>query len=197
MKMNQENMKRFEEMVRDWASDNNLVVEFNQRWDIRETGIRFKELETHSNRDVRVTWDNKKSLSQAGAAIFSYIIREFDLDGRLTFAELKIKDVIFNEPATIVLWEDGTKTVVKCQDGDVYSKELGLAMCISKKALGNKGNFNDIFKKWVPEPEVKTISMATDAKIDVNIDAKAAIDAANDYLDKIFDELRKKVRGIV
>ena len=64
-----------------------------------------------------------------------------------------IKKVIFNDPATVVIWSDGTKTVVKCQPGDVYSKELGLAMCISKKYLGNKGNFNEVFKKWIPEDE--------------------------------------------
>lgn len=60
-----------------------------------------------------------------------------------------IKDVIFNPPATIVLWEDGTKTVVKCQHSDVYSKETGLALAICKKAYGNKGSYNDIFNKWV------------------------------------------------
>ena len=60
-----------------------------------------------------------------------------------------IEKVIFNDPATIVLWSDNTKTVVKCQDGDSYSKELGLAMCIAKKHLGNKGNFNETFKKWI------------------------------------------------
>jgi hypothetical protein len=62
-----------------------------------------------------------------------------------------IKDVIFNDPATIVMWADGTKTVVKCQPGDIYSPELGLAMAISKKALGNKGNYNEVFKQWLPE----------------------------------------------
>lgn len=62
-----------------------------------------------------------------------------------------IKNVYFNDPVTVVLWDDGTKTIVKCQEGDTYSKEVGLALCISKKALGNKGNFNDIFKKWIPE----------------------------------------------
>ena len=61
-----------------------------------------------------------------------------------------IEKVIFNKPATIVFWADGDKTVVKCQDGDTYSKEVGLAMCIAKKALGNKGNFNDVFKEWIP-----------------------------------------------
>lgn len=49
------------------------------------------------------------------------------------------------------MWADGTKTMVKCQDGDLYSEETGLAVCIAKKALGNKGNFNNIFKKWIPK----------------------------------------------
>ena len=62
-----------------------------------------------------------------------------------------IKKVIFNDPATIVLWNDGTKTVVKCQEGDTYDKEKGLALCIAKKALGNKGNFNNEFKRWLEE----------------------------------------------
>lgn len=64
-----------------------------------------------------------------------------------------IKDVIFNEPATIILWADGTKTVVKCQEGEGYDPEKGLAMAISKKALGNKGNYCEVFKTWLPEEE--------------------------------------------
>lgn len=63
----------------------------------------------------------------------------------------EIKDVIFNDPATIVFWADGSKTIVKCQNGDTYSKETGLAMAIAKKACGNKGNFNDVFAKWLSE----------------------------------------------
>jgi hypothetical protein len=66
-------------------------------------------------------------------------------------ATLEIVKVIFNYPATVVIWNDGTKTVVKCQPGDTYSKETGLALCIAKKYLGNKGNFNEVFKKWIPE----------------------------------------------
>lgn len=60
-----------------------------------------------------------------------------------------IKKVIYNNPATIILWEDGTKTVVKVQNGDTYSKELGFAMCVSKKYFGNQSNFNNVFKKYV------------------------------------------------
>ena len=60
----------------------------------------------------------------------------------------KIKKVIFNNPATIVFWDDGTKTVVICQDSDIFDKEKGLAMAISKYFFNNKGNYNDIFRKW-------------------------------------------------
>ena len=59
-----------------------------------------------------------------------------------------VPKVIFNPPATIVLWNDGTKTVVKTQNGEVFDPEKGLAMAISKKALGNKGNYFEQIKKW-------------------------------------------------
>lgn len=69
------------------------------------------------------------------------------------FDHEQIKDVIFHNPATIVFWKDGTKTVVKCQTdkGDTYNPELGLAMCIIKKMCGNKGNYNNVFNKWLPK----------------------------------------------
>lgn len=59
-----------------------------------------------------------------------------------------IVNVIYNKPATIVFWADGTKTVVKCQPGDKWSKEVGLAMAIVKKTYGNSGNYNNIFNQW-------------------------------------------------
>lgn len=70
-----------------------------------------------------------------------------------TFDHKQVKDVIFHDPATIVFWKDGTKTVVKCQKakGDTYNPELGLAMCIIKKMCGNKGNYNNVFNKWLPK----------------------------------------------
>ena len=63
-----------------------------------------------------------------------------------------IKNVKFNPPATIVFWTDNTKTVVKC-NGEDYDPEKGLAMCICKKALGDKGNYYEVFKKWLPKEE--------------------------------------------
>lgn len=64
------------------------------------------------------------------------------------------KKIIFNGPATIVLWKDGTKTVVKCQNGETFDKEKGIALCFMKKALGNTSNFNNVIKKEIKE-EIK------------------------------------------
>ena len=63
-----------------------------------------------------------------------------------------IKNVKFNPPATIVFWTDNTKTVVKCNRED-YDPEKGLAMCICKKVLGDRGNYYEVFKKWLPKEE--------------------------------------------
>ena len=71
----------------------------------------------------------------------------------------EIKNVIFNDPATIVFWNDGTKTVVKCQPGDSFDPEKGLAMAIVKKAYGNKGSYCNKLKKWLPKEEVDTNSI--------------------------------------
>lgn len=63
----------------------------------------------------------------------------------------KIKKVIFNDPATIVFWDDGTKTVVKVQEqhGDKFDPEKGIVMAIAKKGYGNKGSYYNEINKWI------------------------------------------------
>ena len=85
-----------------------------------------------------------------------------------------IKNVIFNEPATIVFWSDDTKTVVKCQDGDVYDPEKGLAMAIVKKSLGNKGNYCNQLKPWLDKYE-------EEQKADCVFDFELALQKFRDY----------------
>lgn len=62
--------------------------------------------------------------------------------------EPKIANVIFNPPATVVFWSDGTKTVVKAQNGEPFDPEKGLAMAVTKKFFGNRGRYFDEVKKW-------------------------------------------------
>lgn len=61
----------------------------------------------------------------------------------------EIKDVIFNPPATIVKWADGTKSVVKADNSEAYDPEKGLAMAIARKMYGNKYDYYNVFKKWL------------------------------------------------
>lgn len=111
----------------------------------------------------------------------------------------KIKRVLFNNPATIVFWADGDKTVVKCQNGEPYDPEKGLAMAISKKALGNGRGYYDEFTKQLgrgqkhsaPEQfnsEVCHIQKLEDLKAaeeDNKTNRALAVDAL-DYLKKAF-----------
>ena len=60
------------------------------------------------------------------------------------------KRVHFNDPVTVVIWSDGTKTIVKCHDDDNYDKEKGMAMAFMKRMYGNDGYFNEIIKQWCP-----------------------------------------------
>ena len=70
-----------------------------------------------------------------------------------TNRRVKIRDVIFSDPATVVFWSDNTKTVVKARGGEKYDKEKGLAMAIIKKITGNAGNYYEIFKEWCGDEE--------------------------------------------
>ena len=53
----------------------------------------------------------------------------------------EIENVIFNDPATIVFWSDGTKTVSKVMDGDEFDPEIGIASCVTKKFFGSRSQF--------------------------------------------------------
>lgn len=67
----------------------------------------------------------------------------------------KIERVMFNGPATIVFWQDDTKTVVKCREGDTFDPEKGIAMAIAKKVLGNEDGYYEGIKKWLPKEKKK------------------------------------------
>ena len=69
--------------------------------------------------------------------------------GETNMTAASIKNVIFAPPATIVYWSDGSKTVVKCSEKDVFDPEKGLAMAIAKRCGGNKGSYYKEIQNWV------------------------------------------------
>lgn len=78
-----------------------------------------------------------------------------ELSDKMNNSKFAIKEVKFNGPATVVFWEDGTKTVVKCGPHDKIDYEKGLAMAITKRALGDKGHYYETIKKYAGEEMIK------------------------------------------
>lgn len=95
-----------------------------------------------------------------------------------------IKKIIFNDPATIILWSDGTKTVVKAHN-EPFDPEKGLAMAISNRFLTGSGiNPHTLFRK--ANQQYADQRKKQDSKLE---EANKIIDAA---MDRITDGLYKK-----
>lgn len=109
-------------------------------------------------------------------------------------------NVIFNGPATIVQWEDGTKTVVKCKDGDYYDPEKGFMMAMLEKMYGSKTKVKKILTAVTEDEPVREnnkdhacamaykvlVNEMEDANADPNyIPSYAAIEEAIGYLGEV------------
>ena len=88
---------------------------------------------------------------------------------------VSIRKVIFNDPATIVLWSDGTKTVVKCGPEDTFDMEKGLAMAIVKKMAGNDNRFHKVFKQYTKKKKKEPSSIGSISDIMAGLNQAAAI----------------------
>lgn len=88
---------------------------------------------------------------------------------------VSIRKVIFNDPATIVLWSDGSKTVVKCGPEDTYDMEKGLAMAIVKKMAGNDNRFHKVFKQYTKKKKKEPGSVSTISDMMAGLNQAAAI----------------------
>lgn len=101
----------------------------------------------------------------------------------------KPAQVIFNPPATIVYWEDGDKTVVRC-DNDVFSEEFGYAMACMRKAYGSRANFKAQFKNAF-RPQQKPKKQKKAKEVDQQEPAAALPSPAHNVigLDKMIKQL--------
>ena len=63
------------------------------------------------------------------------------------------KKVIFNGPATIVMWQDGTKTIVKKSENDTDDREKAVMYAILKKEFGSRAKMNRYLKQFFKEVE--------------------------------------------
>lgn len=131
----------------------------------KEAYINLIQRELHSmstenarlRREIEELKKNRDIPSAYPGSTFGLVYQECEV--RPTFA---IDKVLFNPPATIVFWLDGTKTVVKCKEGEEFSEWAGIALCLAKKLYGP--NFHKIFKAHCSDPE-KPANDMTDEEI--------------------------------
>ena len=172
MKMNEQKLDAFCEMMKRELNKIDCDANFDTDSNYLRTFIRVSHRNHIGTGKYAVIWKEADSLTGAAVPILvdvrtkigstcdsvidKYVAVDIavtnDLYDRMS---LTIKDVIFNPPATIVLWMDGTKTVVKDQGEVFYDPEKGMAMAVAKKAFGNQGNYYNQFAKYLDIYEKK------------------------------------------
>lgn len=63
--------------------------------------------------------------------------------------EHRPKQIIVSGPATIVLWEDDTKTIVKCAEGETPDLYIAFTAALAKKIYGANSRLKKTIKKCV------------------------------------------------
>lgn len=122
--------------------------------------------------------DNARYTAQA-QAMYN---RTYEKEARAAMSTASIKNVIFASPATIVYWSDGSKTVVKCSEKDVFDPEKGLAMAIAKRCGGNKGSYYKEIQSWVEKSGKKYPGKPTAGKaVDLEVLKKYSSEANKDF----------------
>jgi hypothetical protein len=140
----------FDMEFREFKHGNNYFVgDFNydgkhaKRWEIKLTTLDdVEDAERKAKETIRVL----RNIFALGGT-FSSKYKNYSKASTDKRRIPKIERVIFNDPATIVFWKDGTKTVVRAFGGDEFDPEKGLAMAFSKKALGDDYEYYNEFLK--------------------------------------------------
>lgn len=68
----------------------------------------------------------------------------FSYDYEATFTPKKI---IYSGPKTIVLWKDGTKTIVSLSEGDTWDAYSGFCAALMKKIFGSTNHAKTVMRK--------------------------------------------------
>ena len=94
------------------------------------------------------------------------------LDQKYEFAQkqinslLGVKRVVFNDPATIIFWADGEKTVVKCSEGETFNPYMGFCAAVAKRVYGNNSRVRKIVDGGYYQDQDKEVhvKVSTNAK---------------------------------
>lgn len=119
------------------------------------TEITYDDVAKYCQNDISITKQAAKVLLNSIYGVHSKTLKEeIQMKTKSHSAYNPIKKVIFNDPATIVFWEDGTKTIVKRQEGAEFDSEKGLAMAICRHYLCDicgLERYDGVFKRYMPK----------------------------------------------
>lgn len=129
----------------------------------------YEEVNCKEEKDMRnncvTVEDVYTSMTDAQQKVCQFLIGEALQNGVKTFTPDSIKKVIYNDPATIIFWSDGTKTIVKCMADEDYDPEKGFMAAVTKKVFGDKYG-------WVMRHQVKP-AMEHEKKVDALMESIA------------------------
>lgn len=133
---------------------------------------------TYTTNTFTTAGDSDSYSIRANSAIETYIDRELlkkvfecedeikeELKAEKDAAELKkvqkrnkrlrglIEKVTFSGPVTVVKWNDGSITRVRCAEGEVYDQEKGLLAAMAKKLYENTNIFVEELAYWCDDPD--------------------------------------------
>lgn len=80
-------------------------------------------------------------------ASFAMNLDDYTTAVRVDGLKIYITKVLYNNPATIVFWSDGTQTRNICPPDILYNPDTGLAFCMLKKLMGNT-EMAKLFNDW-------------------------------------------------
>lgn len=118
-----------------------------------------------------------------------------------TMRNVSIKKVFFNGKATVIMWSDGTKTVVKPITGEKFDPEMGIAMALARKLFNSRHQFEKFTANAFRESYARDAKSLTEKELlmllraneTVIAESKTKHDAVHQAYDKAVQEGLKKL----
>ena len=98
-----------------------------------------------------IDWKEERDEKELAGPKLKFTEKKFDVPSAPQYINLDVERVIFNDPATIVFWGDGSKTVVKCTKGQKFNKYYGFCAAVTKHIFENNSQVNKLVNSGFEE----------------------------------------------
>jgi hypothetical protein len=183
-----------------------MGLSLNSEWNTYralETDKYISDMFTVSDKDCYVSFSNSNTRYNVTPEwVESFHVTKERMEREAKEAELRksqkqnkrlrsmVKKVILNNPCTIIIWGDGSKTVVKCHESDTYDPEKGILACMAKKLYENTNLFNEVINAYVDFE--KATSCAT-ASLEALAEQIKDMEYTLEYKDECIETLQTEI----